>query len=204
MGFSGFENKDFETFEINGLEERMEEIRNRIQPKFREVGEDLTKFLSSELDREMYLHIAKHARRSVNPPNDTWLAIAENKRGYKKHPHFQLGLFDDHVFIWLAFIYELPNKATIAEKMIKEQESFYLLPDNYVFSPDHMKKEAYPLKELTTDNLTRFRDVKKAEFLVGRQIPSNDPLLKDGKLILNETKRIYQKLLPFYKLANEE
>src|SRR5699024_11327687 len=58
---------------------------------------------------DMHLHIAKHARRTVNPPNDTWMAIAGNKRGYKKHPHFQVGLWDDHLFIWLAYIYELPR-----------------------------------------------------------------------------------------------
>src|SRR5690625_444201 len=92
----------------------MKAIQERIQPKFREIGTRLTDDLSSMIGSEMYLHIARHARRTVNPPNDTWLAIAGNKRGYKKHPHFQIGLWDDRVFIWLAFIYELPGKAEIA------------------------------------------------------------------------------------------
>ncbi|WP_397261357.1 DUF1054 family protein [Peribacillus simplex] len=26
---------------------------------------------------EMYPHVAKHARRKVNPPNDTWVAFAK-------------------------------------------------------------------------------------------------------------------------------
>ena len=38
------------------------------------------------------MHVAKHARRSVNPPIDTWVAFAPNKRGYKMLPHFQIGL----------------------------------------------------------------------------------------------------------------
>lgn len=201
MSFEGFRKEDFETFDIQGLDERMTAIKERIQPKFREAGTELIEFLSLELNREMHLHIAKHARRSVNPPNDTWLAIAENKRGYKKHPHFQLGLFDDHVFIWLAFIYELPNKQVIAEKLLKEQDSIKELPEDFVFSPDHMKKDSYSIKELTEENLVRFRDVKKAEFLVGKQIPENDPILKDGESFLMETKQVYKQLLPFYNLA---
>lgn len=201
MSFTGFDKKDFQTFEIEGLEERMEAIRERIQPKFQQAGQELADFLSMELGQEMYLHIAKHARRSVNPPNDTWLAIAENKRGYKKHPHFQVGLFDDHVFIWLAFIYELPNKNQIAEEFLQHQEIFRELPGSFVFSPDHMKKEAYSIDELSEENLIRFRDVKKAEFLIGRQFAANDPLVQNGDNFLEEIKKTYQQLLPYFKLG---
>ncbi|RCO06314.1 DUF1054 family protein, partial [Bacilli bacterium] len=94
MSLQGFNKEDFETFHIDGLDSRMEAIQNRIQPKFQLIGSQLVDVLSAELGNEMFLHIAKHARRTVNPPQDTWLAIGNNKRGYKKHPHFQLGLFD--------------------------------------------------------------------------------------------------------------
>lgn len=201
MRFTGFDKKDFQTFEIEGLEERMEAIRERIQPKFQQAGQELADFLSMELGQEMFLHIAKHARRSVNPPNDTWLAIAENKRGYKKHPHFQVGLFDDHVFIWLAFIYELPNKSQIAEEFLQHQEFFSKLPSSFVFSPDHMKKEAYPINELSAENLIRFRDVKKAEFLIGRQFAANDPLVQNGDHFVQEIKKTYQQLLPYFRIG---
>lgn len=83
MDFNGFKQTDFDTFHIDGLEARMEAIQTRIQPKFRELGEILKDNLSMKLGNEMYLHIAKHARRTVNPPKDTWLAISDNKRGYK-------------------------------------------------------------------------------------------------------------------------
>src|SRR5690606_31613238 len=95
MQFTGFTQQDFDTFHIEGLEDRMEAIQQRIQPKFQAIGDVLTDDLSAMVGSEMYLHIAKHARRTVNPPKDTWLAIAGNKRGYKQHPHFQVGLFDD-------------------------------------------------------------------------------------------------------------
>lgn len=201
MTFAGFAEKDFETFDIDGLEERMGEIRNRIQPKFQEAGTELVQFLSSKLEQDMFLHIAQHARRSVNPPDDTWFAIAANKRGYKKHPHFQVGLFDDHVFVWFALIYELPNKKAIAEEMLNNKNELLSLPEEFMFSLDHTKKEASSIQELNEDHLVRFRDVKKAEFLIGKQFDSDEPIVRNGQSFITEVKKTYEKLLPFYTLA---
>ncbi len=203
MKFDGFNQNDFETFTIDGLEERMEAIQTRIQPKFKEIGQELTDSLSAKIGSEMFLHIAKHARRTVNPPKDTWLAIAGNKRGYKQHPHFQLGLFDDHVFIWLAYIYELPHKSSIASTFLENIDQFSTaIPKDFVVSMDHMKKESSPITEIDLEKtLIRFRDVKKAEFLVGKQIAANDPILKDGQRFAELVESTYDTLLPFYKLS---
>ncbi|WP_156290470.1 YktB family protein [Oceanobacillus salinisoli] len=201
MNLQGFVKEDFETFSIDGLDERMEAIQTRIQPKFQVIGSELADYLSTNLGNEVYLHIAKHARRTVNPPKDTWLAIANNKRGYKKHPHFQLGLFDDHIFIWLAFIYELPNKKDIAQTLLDHYEDIHRLPDDFVISLDHTKKESFPLAELDVKHLERFRDVKKAEFLIGRHLPAIDERVKDGTKLTETAKSTYETLIPFYQRA---
>jgi uncharacterized protein YktB (UPF0637 family) len=201
LAFQGFNQNDFNTFTIDGLDERMEAIQTRIQPKFQELGSELVDYLAAQLGNEVYLHIAKHARRTVNPPNDTWLAIADNKRGYKKHPHFQVGLFDDHVFIWLALIYELPNKREIAESFLNKYDEIKQLSDNFSVSLDHMKKDGIQITDLEVKDLERFRDVKKAEFLIGRRFPAHDPLLKDGEKFLETVKQTYDTLIPFYQLA---
>ncbi|AYV71308.1 MULTISPECIES: YktB family protein [Niallia] len=205
MAFTGFTQKDFDTFTIDGLDARMEAIQERIQPKFREIGTQLTEELSGKLGMEMFLHIAKHARRTVNPPKDTWLAIASNKRGYKQHPHFQVGLFDDHVFIWLAYIYELPKKKEIAEGFLANYEILQsTLPQDYVLSMDHMKKDAVKIGETNLEAaLTRFRDVKKAEFLVGQKIAAGDSILSNGEELLALIEKTYDTLLPIYKLSLE-
>jgi len=205
MSFNGFTSEDFKTFQIDGLSERMSAIQERIQPKFKEIGTHLTEDLSAMVGSEMYLHIAKHARRTVNPPNDTWLAIAGNKRGYKKHPHFQVGLWDDRVFIWLAFIYELPNKSIIASTFLDHFEGLKgHVPGDYIVSLDHTKKDAtiFNSVDLTTI-LEKFRDVKKTELLIGRYIFQNDPILKDGEAFLNIVKQTFATLIPIYKLAYE-
>lgn len=201
MNFNGFSQEDFDTFLIDGLDERMKAIQIRIQPKFQEIGSYLTDYLSVQLGNEVFLHIAKHARRTVNPPQDTWLAIADNKRGYKKHPHFQVGLFDDHVFMWLAFIYELDEKKEIAESFISSFDELKKLPGDFVISLDHMKKEAITINDLELKHVERFRDVKKAEFLVGRHLPVHDNRLTDGDVFLETAKETFHTLIPFYQQA---
>lgn len=203
MPFNGFTESDFDTFLIEGLDERMAAIQSRIQPKFRAIGETLTADLSAILGTEMFLHIAKHARRTVNPPKDTWLAIANNKRGYKKHPHFQVGLFDDHVFIWLAYIYELPEKESFAQTFLDHMDEIKAaVPGDFVVSQDHMKKEAAPLNGLDLEKvLKRFRDVKKAEFLIGRHVSPQDPILQDGEEFIELARSTFKTLVPVYELG---
>jgi uncharacterized protein YktB (UPF0637 family) len=201
MNITGFDKTDFDTFHIDGLDGRMEAIQTRIQPKFQVIGQELVDHLSSKLGNEVYLHIAKHARRTVNPPKDTWLAISNNKRGYKKHPHFQLGLFDDHLFIWLACIYELDNKSDIAKSFLTNFTQLKKLPSDFVVSLDHMKKDSFSLDALEKLHVERFRDVKKGEFLIGRHLAPNDPIVSDGGKLVELVKNTYDSLIPFYQMA---
>ncbi|KQX64638.1 MULTISPECIES: YktB family protein [unclassified Paenibacillus] len=206
MSFTGFAQHDFDTFAIEGLDGRMEAIRERIQPKFKALGDSLAQDLSVLSGTEMFLHIAKHLRRKVNPPVDTWLAICPNKRGYKQVPHFQVGLFDDRVFIWLALIYELPNKSNIATTYMKEIDRLQKeIPSDFVLSFDHMKKDVTPLSDLDrsgwNDALIRFRDVKKAELLIGRNLSFKDPVLEKPAELEQLIKQTFEKLIPLYQMA---
>ncbi|WP_226034584.1 YktB family protein [Aquibacillus saliphilus] len=203
MNFNGFDKNDFNTFKIDGLDDRMEAIQQRIQPKFQAIGDAVSDDLSKMVGSDMFLHIARHARRTVNPPRDTWSAYCHNKRGYKKHPHFQIGLWDDNLFIWLAFIYELPNKSLLAERFLENIEDIKAtVPGNYNISLDHMKNESYQVKDIDlNESLARFKNVKKGEFLIGRNFAPNDPILQDGQAFLNEVKKTFETLSPLYKIA---
>lgn len=203
MSFKGFTQADFETFHIDGLDERMAAIRERIQPKFKAIGDELADYLTEKAGHDMYIHIAKHARRTVNPPNDTWMAFSYNKRGYKKHPHFQIGLWDDRVFVWLAYIYELPNKQAYARTFLEYEETLAdIIPQDYDVSMNHMKKSNEKWADIhLREKLERFLKVKSAEFLVGKQFAMGDPILQDGEAFLNEVKAIYDTLIPVYQLS---
>lgn len=204
---TGFTQADFDVFGLEGLEARMAAIQNQIQPKFRAIGEQLSVDTAVHAGNEMYLHVARHARRKVNPPKDTWLAICSNKRGYKAHPHFQLGLFDDHLFIWLALIYEVPNKSNIATAFLNQIDDVIAsVPKDYVISLDHMKKESTAISGMSKQDwnnaLVRFRDVQKAELLIGRHVQADDPILRDGDALLALASSTYETLMPLYRMAS--
>lgn len=105
-----FTQKSFEIFKIEGLEPRMTEIRSEIQPVFSEIGQKLLTELSVKIpNQEFYFHIAQHRRRTANAPENTWSAISTKVRGYKMEAHFQLGIWEDYVFIYLSMI-DQPKK----------------------------------------------------------------------------------------------
>ena len=133
---------DFEVFSIKGLEYRMNALQTKIQPKFEQIGQQVSAYLSSRGTGEFFPHVARHARRTVNPPNDSWVAFAPAKRGYKALPHFQIGLWGTHLFIILAVIYENPDKKGIAERLGENVKRITSLPEDFVVSGDHMKPEA--------------------------------------------------------------
>ncbi len=189
----------------SGLASRMEAIQTQIQPKFKLFGEKLTEFLSTELGTDMHLHIARHARRSVNPPDSTWLAICADKRGYKKHPHFQVGLYGEYVFIWLAFIYENENRNQIASRFLANQAMFDALPNGFSLSKDHTVSATFALnkKELKS-TLERFRDVKKGEFLVGKIYLEGSTVLRSASTFLEEAEDVLRALKPLYLLAENK
>ncbi|HGZ4547455.1 DUF1054 family protein, partial [Staphylococcus aureus] len=109
-----FKPKDFKAFNVEGLDARMEALNEYIRPQLRELGEYFSDFFTSQTGETFYPHVAKHARRSVNPPKDTWVAFATNKRGYKMLPHFQIGMFEDQLFVMFGIMHEAKDKATRA------------------------------------------------------------------------------------------
>ncbi|WP_373229861.1 DUF1054 domain-containing protein [Cohnella sp.] len=204
--FAGFGERDFEVFEIGGLEARMDALIERVRPKLHLIGDKLTPSLSELCGEEMFTHVAKHARRTVNAPNDTWVAFANNKRGYKAHPHFQVGLWSTHVFVQFAIIYECPNKNVFAERALAELDSVRAsVPGSFVWSKDHMVPTGSVHSELTNDELSelfmRLKTVKASELTCGIHVLRGDPLLADGEAFLKQVKETYRTLLPLYQMA---
>src|SRR5215831_13053731 len=87
-----FTAQDFKVFDIQGFTERMAAIVTRIRPKLTSIGEELAPKVSELVDVPLFVHVAKHARRTVNPPDDTWAALGANARGYKKDVHFKVAV----------------------------------------------------------------------------------------------------------------
>ena len=69
---------DFKVFDLDGFSERMAAIATRIRPKLASIGRALEPKISELVDVPLYVHVAKHARRTVNPrmtPGLRWAQI---------------------------------------------------------------------------------------------------------------------------------
>ncbi|MGM0123042.1 hypothetical protein IGI37_000408 [Enterococcus sp. AZ194] len=194
-----FTEESFDVFTIDGLENRMAAIRTNIQPVFQELDDAFKVLLEKEVNEELFVHIAQHRRRTVYPPENTWSAISRKKRGYKMEPHFQLGIFPDYVFMWLSFIDNPKNEKEMAQVLLDHPTLFEKLPKDTMVSFDHTIEKVEPLAQVDlAKGLTRFRDVKKGEFQIGRIIPKESSLWEnpaEAKQYMWET---YEFLLPIY------
>ncbi|MDP4161658.1 MAG: DUF1054 domain-containing protein [Bacillota bacterium] len=206
MEFTGFNQDDFEVFSINGLDERMDALKERIRPKLSSLGEYFAPTLSLLTNDEMFVHVAKHARRTINPPNDTWVAFAANPRGYKMLPHFQIGLWKTHLFIWFAVIYECPQKQHVGNTLEKHVDNLYEeIPSNFSWSGDHTKPDAIQHGQLSKKELLalfqRLQTVKKSEILCGLHLDRDEVIRMGPSKLLLEIENVFRKIVPVYKLS---
>ncbi|WP_045515434.1 YktB family protein [Neobacillus niacini] len=206
MDFRGFNNEDFDVFQIDGLETRMEALKERIRPKLESLGLHFAPTLTTLTGDEQFVHVAKHARRTINPPKDTWVAFANNPRGYKMLPHFQIGLWQTHLFIWFAVIYEAPQKQEFAARLTKKINKIYKeTPKDFVWSLDHTKPESVPHGQLSKEDLRgmfeRLEKVKKAEILCGYEIKRDEVLNLNNEDFLQQVENVFNKVAPLYKIA---
>src|SRR5262249_47581170 len=92
MASPAFVAGDFRIFDVKGFAARMSEIRARVRPKLGAFGESLSSSVGRSVGGEVFAHVAKHMRRTVTPPDDTWVAFGPDARGYKKHSHFKIAV----------------------------------------------------------------------------------------------------------------
>lgn len=206
MPFAGFTPEDFTTMEIEGLEPRMDALIKGVRPKLNELGDEAAPFLSALCGEEMYPHVAKHARRTVHPPNDTWVAWGPSKRGYKALPHFQTGLFSTHLFVVFAIIYESPNKLLFADALTKHLSKVKdIVPAHYFWSTDHLDPKGTMQRDMNSESFAglsrRLKEVKKAEITCGLRIENGDPVLWNGPALLQLIESTFETLLPLYRMS---
>lgn len=90
MAGLGFTPNDFAVFKVEGFDHRMQQIYAHVRPKLLRLGDELAPELARKLHLEFFPHVAKHARRTVNPPPETWAAFGPSPRGYKRYGYLAL------------------------------------------------------------------------------------------------------------------
>ena len=180
----------------------MAEIRSEIQPVFSEIGQKLLTELSAKIsNQEFYFHIAQHRRRTANAPENTWSAISTKARGYKMEAHFQLGIWEDYVFIYLSMI-DQPKKQKEYAELLTNLSVEKMLTEDFIISKDHTKAEVFPLSAFS-EAAERLGKVKKSELEIGRLWSKERFDGKEDSKILAEMLETIDQLLPIYQKLME-
>ncbi|OLZ11784.1 DUF1054 family protein [Sulfobacillus thermosulfidooxidans] len=201
--FTGFTQDDFNIFLIPEFHDRMSAVRTRIRPKLAMIGDDLAPKLSELLHHPIYPHTASHARRRVNPPDDTWVSFSRNERGYKRFAHFEVGITLDYVFVRFVVKREGEDDKPILLQYLKSrgQDAFQLSDPStiYWYKDDH-GVDPFPIEHITSEKMQeiiRHTEVKSHGFTVGVIFERTNPIVGKAELITRAYNAIVH-LSPLY------
>jgi uncharacterized protein YktB (UPF0637 family) len=182
MPSTAFGATDFKVFDVTGFAPRMSEIRTRIRPKLEILGQRLLPEVSRAIGTEAFPHVARHARRTVNPPDDTWVAFAPDKRGYKKHCHFKVAISRNAV----RFLFEVGPEHADKKRWVAAWKKnapklgpvLKRVKGMAAFTNEHDEKPAAMLADLSMDELAALGEdvlrTRDGQFVVGRVVPASE------------------------------
>jgi uncharacterized protein YktB (UPF0637 family) len=199
---------DFKVFDVSGFRPRMSEIRARVRPKLDALGETLAPPVGRSIGGEVFVHVAQHARRTVNPPDDTWVAFGPDARGYKKHNHFKVAVSRGGV----RFLFEIgpehaekrrwasawkQNAPTVGPVLRRMRHLGW-------FKNEHDDEPASPLADLTPENLAELADeltrTRDGQFVVGRAVPAAEAARWTAAQYRSAALETFRALAPLYRL----
>jgi uncharacterized protein YktB (UPF0637 family) len=151
--FAGFTAAVFDLFSLETFEERMGTLRLEATPRLSALGATLARDLTLRLDAPAYAHVARHLRRHVHPPQDTWVAWSTSPRGYKSQIHFEAGVQAQGAFLRLT---ALPEAGAVKSRFLAELTPELLTaktegPWSVSFTPDHHGAEEVSVTEAAGD-----------------------------------------------------
>jgi len=208
MPSSAFGAADFRVFEVKGFQPRMREIRARVRPKLEALGHSLAPAIQRTAGEPIFAHVARHARRTVNPPADTWVAFAGDPRGYKKHPHFKVAVSRNGV----RFLFEIgPEHADKTRWAAAWKRSAPRLGPVLGrvkglawFKNEHDEEPVAPLGDLSTDDLAALADelvrTRDGQLVVGRAVPAAEAARWTEAQYRTAALETFRALAPLYRL----
>jgi uncharacterized protein YktB (UPF0637 family) len=210
MAAAAFNAGDFRVFDVDGFKPRTSEIRGRIRPKLEAIGHSLVPGVSRATGGPAFAHVAKHARRTVNPPDDTWVAFCADVRGYKKHCHFKVAVSRHCV----RFLFEVGPEH--AEK--KKWASAWKRSAGKVgpvlrrvrglawFKNEHDEEPARPLADLSPDQLGALADelvrTRDGQLVLGRAVPAEEAARWTEAQYRTAALETFRTLAPLYRLRS--
>lgn len=209
MAFTGFSASDFKVFDLQGFQPRMAAIRSQIRPKLEGLGALVLPAVARATGGEAYAHVAKHARRTVNPPDDTWVAFGPDRRGYKKSCHFKVAISRRCVrFLFEAGPEYAEKKAWTAAwkrhapKLIPTLKRAKGLA---WFKNEHDEESAALLADLATEEIVRLAEelsrTRDGQFVIGRLVSLTDAAKWGAREYAKAAVETFAVLAPLYRLG---
>lgn len=192
--------EDLEIFSIPDFAKRMAAIKANIRPKLEELGEELGPLLMTNFKKEFFVHTAKHMRRKVNPPDETWVALGPESRGYKAYIYFAFCVGKAGAQARVVMKDESSSRPMLGDNLIANQSYFSRHAPDFKGLADYTKRDQnyQPTKVTQLENFLnesgkRLKELKSALFDVGVEIkPFSSKLAQD---LLTAFDRLY----PFYE-----
>lgn len=208
MAFAGFNASDFRVFDLQRFQPRMAAIRGQIRPKLDALGQELVTALARATGGEAYAHVAKHARRTVNPPDDTWVAFGPDKRGYKKSCHFKVAISRHS----LRFLFEAGPEYAEKKKWLaawKKHAPKLILALKKTqslawFKNEHDEEPAALLADLSNEEIVRLAEeltrTRDGQLVVGRRVSQADAVKWGPPEYTKAAVATFEALAPLYRL----
>jgi len=209
MPFDGFAAKDFQVFAIPDFPGRMAAIRGQIQPKLFALAEEIGPKLKPITGSETFSHVAKHMRRTVNPPDDTWVAFGPEKRGYKKAQHFKLAISRQ----FIRFLFEMGPEYADKSKWVRAWEreigrlAVKLKKGTGLgwYKNEHDEEPAALLKDLSSLEIERLSGEltrrKDGQLVLGRRLDPAEVLRLNPEAFMRTALDVFRVLAPLYRLG---
>ena len=208
MAFPGFTPADFKVFEIDGFKPRMDAIKTRIRPKLEAMARDLLPDVGRIAGDQAFAHVAKHARRTVHAPDDTWVAFALDKRGYKKHCHFKVAVARHSVRFLFEIGPEYADKKRWAAAWKKNAPKLAPVLRRVKslawFKNEHDEEPAAPLADLTPEGIGELGDellrTRDGQLVIGRATPADEAARWSEAQYRAAALETFRALVPLYRL----
>lgn len=200
MARLGFYRADFQVFEVEGFNQRMAQLYATVRPKLLKLGDELAPELASNLRLEFFPHVAKHARRTVNPPPETWCAFGPSAKGYKRYPYLGLCIsrFGLHARVVVKSEADYrPQMAATLER--RAAELTRALDGTMVARYDNWTFEALPAPIRADDKLWQQLAEALAKKTGGIDVGVGWPLREALKVEREEVLEGFRELMPLYQ-----
>jgi uncharacterized protein YktB (UPF0637 family) len=191
---------DLQVFSIPDFKGRMAAIKAQVRPKLEALGQELGPLLMNAFKQDFFVHIAKHLRRTVNPPDETWFALGPEPRGYKAYVYFAGCIGKSGVQARVVMKDESALRPMLGENLIANQKFFAKHAAEWEGLADYTQRDKQDRPAaiaepgaFAAEAGARLLRVKSARFEVGL------PLKPLSATLTQDLAKAFDKLYPFYE-----